>query len=65
MIWTFADEYSHIIVTTAGTRIYGGRDAFEFQLECWLEMKEQMECPVGVYENLYGYVWSFDADIEC
>jgi len=41
-----------------------GPDAYEFRPERWLEVKEQVESPVGVYGNLYGHAWSFDAGIE-
>ena len=42
-----------------------GPDAYEFRPERWLEMKEQVELPVGVYGNLYGHSWSSDRFAEC
>ena len=41
-----------------------GPDAYEFRPERWLEMKEQVESPVGMYGNLYGRSRSFDAGVE-
>ena len=41
-----------------------GTDAYEFRPERWLEMKEQVESPVGVYGNLYGRAGCFGAGIE-
>ena len=41
-----------------------GSDAYDFRPERWLETKEQVEFPVGVYGNLYGHEWSFDAGVE-
>ena len=38
-----------------------GLDAYEFQLERLLEMKGQVESPIGRYENLYGHAFSFYA----
>ena len=35
-----------------------GPDADVFRPERWFEMNEQVESPVGVYGNLYGYAWS-------
>ena len=41
-----------------------GSDAYAFRPERWLEMDGQVESPVGVYGNLYGYIRSNGA-VEC
>lgn len=37
-----------------------GPDAREFRPERWFEVSEQVQSPVGVYGNLYGYPWNYD-----
>jgi len=42
-----------------------GPDAHEFRPECWFDMKEQVELPVGVYCNLYAHAWNSGGAVEC
>jgi len=41
-----------------------GPDTYEFRPERWLEMKDQVESPIGMYGNLYGHAWCCCAGVE-
>lgn len=53
------------LISRPGTRIQlWGLDTYEFRPEHWLEMKERVESPIGVYGNLYGHLWSSHLVVE-